>query len=765
MTSKQFFNNLEQNQDLNLTSFIKVFFDKFNIPYTLSNNVLKSQSPFRKGDSTASFNADGNKNVWKDFGGEQVSGRSKRQFAEAFIKNNPDLFNTNINEFEIIKIICELIPNIYNFDTLNLQTDTTNVKSTALKAILKSCLDGVAYNVVLSENKSLMEECGITQAVWNSEKEWVFNPNNEVVGFYQVKGITKYDYKLENFDFPVWHTEGNIFNKILNIENCKPRQPIKIFFDYQSFKMNTSENKIYLPITFLSDKQLKMITDISSEVSLQLANFHSNKQIAIIEKMKPILNQVDILFNVNTQEKSLISKDNLASVWQTPNKPDQTPKDLKFPISVNKFVPNVFDSEEIKPTLNLVQKQVVENIKNNSDAKTYLKKRGYDEEFITKNQLGFIDTNVFQTILGYQNINGVIKKTSPQLCSLNDLIDAKLIQPQPIKFEVGYEKDGQTRYTRKDSITPFTFKQKLESKEIKPQEMVFIQNEVDNRILAFYPCLNQRVTIPTFDANNDVNTFIGRSITTPTPEQQSTFRKYLFLKNANGEQPFNAKTNLLYNIQNIPSKVPYLILTEGQLDAASTMFFTGENVVGLGGLSISPKQIEILKSKTKNILLGFDNDDNLSGEKGTFEIGKTLLKNGFNVGVLDIKNSKHDVKDYDELFTKIQNKDECKKVMKEVINQATDFNNTFTNDLILKHIDKSGMNYTAFKNSFNEALKQLVDFDCFFEIWKQFRDINQNKLHSFIERNKQEEVVVEQKPVEIQDLKNDLKDSLRKLKF
>lgn len=765
MTSKQFFNNLEQSKDLNLTSFIKVFFDKFNIPYTLSNNILKSQSPFRKGDSTASFSANGSKNVWKDFGGEQISGRSKRQFAEAFIKNNPDAFNININEFEIIKIICELFPNFYNFESLNLQTDTTNVKSTTLKSILKSCLDNEAYNVVFGQNEPLMKECGITEDVWNSPKEWVFNPNHEVVGFYQITGFSKYDQKLDNFEFPTWHKEGNIFNKILNIEKCKKGQVIKIFFDYPSFQTNTSENKIYLPIAFLTESQLRMISDISSEVSLQLNNFQAHKQATIIEKLKPILNQANILFDAFPLEKNLVSKNNLASVWQKAEKENQTTtKELIFQPTTNKFTPTSFDGGEIKPTLNLIQKYVVENIKNNPSAKAYLNKRGYDDNFITDNKLGFIDTNVFQTILGYQNVNGVIKKTAKQLCSLNDLIEAKLIQPQPIKFEVMYEsKDGEKRFTQKDSITPFTFKQKIDAKEINPNEMIFIQKETDNRILAFYPCLNQRVTIPTFDKNNNVNTFIGRSIKTPTPEQQSTFRKYLFLKNANGERPFNAKTNLLYNIQNIPEQVPYLILTEGQLDAASTMFFVNENVVGLGGLSISAKQIEMLKSKTTNILLGFDNDDNLSGEKGTFEIGKTLLKNGFNVGVLDIKNSNYDVKDYDELFTKIQNKDECKKAMKDVISQATDFSYDFAYKLITKHINQSGMNFTAFKNSFNEAINQLVNFESFFDVWKQYRNIDKNRLYNFINNEKQ--VVIEEQPIQITDLKNDLKDSLRKIKL
>lgn len=153
-----------------------------------------------------------------------------------------------------------------------------------------------------------------------------------------------------------------------------------------------------------------------------------------------------------------------------------------------------------------------------------------------------------------------------------------------------------------------------------------------------YQFLRNRITIPIKNDNGDIVGFCGRDFTGKADA------KYLYTKTAVENSPLT-KSSTLYNIENI-DKVEDIFVVEGFFDvyALEKQGFT--NVVGLMGVSISNKQMQLLKNHgVQTVNLALDNDN--AGLTATHQLGNVLRNNGFNVNVYQIPTQE---KDLDEFF-------------------------------------------------------------------------------------------------------------------
>lgn len=96
------------------------------------------------------------------------------------------------------------------------------------------------------------------------------------------------------------------------------------------------------------------------------------------------------------------------------------------------------------------------------------------------------------------------------------------------------------------------------------------------------------------------------------------------------------KGNNLFNYHRAKEacrKASYVIVCEGVMDVIAYYRAQKYNVVATLGTACTSKQIELLKSLSKNVVLSYDGDK--AGQTANMKIGEMLLDNGFNVSVID----------------------------------------------------------------------------------------------------------------------------------
>lgn len=139
-----------------------------------------------------------------------------------------------------------------------------------------------------------------------------------------------------------------------------------------------------------------------------------------------------------------------------------------------------------------------------------------------------------------------------------------------------------------------------------------------------------RIMFPLFDSSNKVVGFSGRIYNKDgSPKYINTKETIIFKKGENLYNYYNAKDSVRLSKK--------LILVEGFVDVIRLYCVGIKNVVALMGTSLTKEQISLLKRLSTNIYISLDGDN--PGQKATYNVGKDLENNGFNVYVIKLNDN------------------------------------------------------------------------------------------------------------------------------
>ncbi|MEY8642604.1 DNA primase [Staphylococcus arlettae] len=143
---------------------------------------------------------------------------------------------------------------------------------------------------------------------------------------------------------------------------------------------------------------------------------------------------------------------------------------------------------------------------------------------------------------------------------------------------------------------------------------------------SYFDRFRDRIMFPLINAQSRIVGYSGRTYTNQEP-------KYL----NSPETPIFHKRKLLYNVDRARKtirKVDEAILLEGFMDVIKADQAGLKQVVASMGTQLSQEHITFLKKLTSNITLMFDGD--FAGSEATLKTGDVLLKQGFNVFVVQL---------------------------------------------------------------------------------------------------------------------------------
>lgn len=143
---------------------------------------------------------------------------------------------------------------------------------------------------------------------------------------------------------------------------------------------------------------------------------------------------------------------------------------------------------------------------------------------------------------------------------------------------------------------------------------------------SYYDRFRDRIMFPLMNAQSRIVGYSGRTYTNQEP-------KYL----NSPETPIFHKRKLLYNVDRARKtirKEDEVILLEGFMDVIKADQAGLKQVVASMGTQLSQEHITFLKKLTSNITLMFDGD--FAGSEATLKTGDILLKQGFNVFVVQL---------------------------------------------------------------------------------------------------------------------------------
>jgi len=167
-------------------------------------------------------------------------------------------------------------------------------------------------------------------------------------------------------------------------------------------------------------------------------------------------------------------------------------------------------------------------------------------------------------------------------------------------------------------------------KELKDADLV---GEKNGRI---YDRFRNRLMFPIIDIRGNVVGFGGRVLDDSKP-------KYL---NSNETLIFNKRKNLFGLNLAKKTKLPNIILVEGNIDVVTLHQFGFDNAVASLGTSLTEEQVALLSRYTEQVVLTYDSDE--AGQRAAQRAIPMLEKAGIQVKVLKMK----DAKDPDEFLHK-----------------------------------------------------------------------------------------------------------------
>jgi DNA primase len=183
--------------------------------------------------------------------------------------------------------------------------------------------------------------------------------------------------------------------------------------------------------------------------------------------------------------------------------------------------------------------------------------------------------------------------------------------------------------------------------ELKDADLV---GEKNGRI---YDRFRNRLMFPIFDVRGNVIGFGGRVLDDSKP-------KYL---NSNETLIFNKRKNLFGLNFAKKTKLPNIILVEGNIDVVTLHQYGFDNAVASLGTSLTEEQVNLLSRYTEQVVLTYDADE--AGQRAAQRAIPMLEKAGIQVKVLQMK----DAKDPDEFLKKF-GADRFKLLLEESANRV-----------------------------------------------------------------------------------------------
>ena len=211
------------------------------------------------------------------------------------------------------------------------------------------------------------------------------------------------------------------------------------------------------------------------------------------------------------------------------------------------------------------------------------------------------------------------------------------------KFGIGFAPNEWTAMTDAMRAKGYT------DEELKESGLVSVSQK-NGRI---YDRFRNRLMFPIIDVRGNVIGFGGRVMDNSTP-------KYL---NSPETLIFNKRKNLFALNLAKKTKLSYLILVEGYMDAVALHQYGFDCAVASLGTSLTEEHAVLLSRYTENVVLIYDGDD--AGQRATQRAIPMLEKAGLQVKVLKMR----DAKDPDEYLKKF-GADKFKNLLEESSNRV-----------------------------------------------------------------------------------------------
>lgn len=251
----------------------------------------------------------------------------------------------------------------------------------------------------------------------------------------------------------------------------------------------------------------------------------------------------------------------------------------------------------------------VSHLKNNQDNYQYTTTtRRY-----TKEERELIEVNNYLVKLFNYNLTAVRDKP------LQYLHDRGLSDEIIKSMNLGYFQKGQLLQLAKNPNSKISAQQLVSLGLLKLGDSGYYEPFVD------------RIMFPIKDEKGNIITFAGRVLDDSTPKYLHTEETALF-----------HKKELLYNYSDAKnySYNNELFLVEGYMDVIGAKKLGIDNVCALMGTAITDEHLKLLKKNKSTLILALDNDfkneKNNIGREAMLKKIPDLIKEGFNVEVLDI---------------------------------------------------------------------------------------------------------------------------------
>ena len=197
-----------------------------------------------------------------------------------------------------------------------------------------------------------------------------------------------------------------------------------------------------------------------------------------------------------------------------------------------------------------------------------------------------------------------------------------------INFGIGYAPDTWT------SLVDHLRKKGYTDQELRDSGLVTISKKNGNLFDRF----RDRLMFPIIDVRGNVIGFGGRIM-----KKDDNAAKYL---NSPETLIFNKRKNLFGLNVAKKTKLPYMILVEGYMDAIALHQYGFDCAVASLGTSLTEEHAVLLSRYTENVILIYDGDE--AGQRAAQRAIPMLEKAGLNIKVLQLK----DAKDPDEYLKK-----------------------------------------------------------------------------------------------------------------
>ena len=177
--------------------------------------------------------------------------------------------------------------------------------------------------------------------------------------------------------------------------------------------------------------------------------------------------------------------------------------------------------------------------------------------------------------------------------------------------------------------------------------------------------LSHQLTIPFRDNRGKIVSFVFRNI-----QSKEGSKKYIYMTNSK-------KSHYLFNLKSTRNNKKSLILVEGLPDAITSHIHGLDNVVALGGNSISDEQIKLIKSSgAEAITICLDNDE--AGTKAIQPVIERMLFNGVSIPIyVSSWPNSYSHKDPDEII-----KNEGIEAFKSLIDNAKAWYNYLSSQIL-----------------------------------------------------------------------------------